>query len=215
MSAKPFVGQPGVPEALQRVFDTGEGFGFFDAQLRATVQALDLTDHQYLKLQGVNSFGAGGFLPAAVGAASIGTLQNPATSQKLLRVRRMIVGWSSAANQTILFGTLSGAIAPALANVTTLTPSPRDTRIVNVAGGSGQATGRVQLATTLGAPTTGEQLLILGSTVNGAPIIVPLDCTVSPGGWFYAVGLTANLGFAFSVAWDERQTVTSELNVPG
>jgi len=209
MKAPIFLQQPSIPELLQRAGDTrGEGFTYIEGVLRATALAWDLTDQQYAKLGQVNTFSVGGQTPAVAGTTSIATLQNPAGSGKIFRVRRLTL--STNAN-TYRWGVLSGALVPALANVVVRTPAARDSRILNIGGGSPVATALVQYATTLGAPAVGESV---GLAAGGVFTCDPL-CSVAPGGWFYAVIAAVFNSFEAGIVWDERPVVGTELGLPG
>lgn len=207
-----FGATPRVPEALQRSLDVdGEAFGLVANALQPVVVALNLLDHQYLKLAGINSFACGSSPPAVAGAASIATLRNPIGSGRIFAIRRIIVG-APGANMSVWWGVLSGAAVPAVLNPAVITPLIRDTRQLNAAGLAQTSAASVIYGTTLGSPGVGEATALIAGSASQQ---FALEQTVAPGGWFFVVAGTANTTFACSISWEERVAQTSELNLPG
>lgn len=210
--APAFVAQPAIAEALARVLDLdGPNFGFADPRLQATLQALDLTDHQYLRLASTYTFSCGGGVPAAIGTPSIATIQNPLGSKKVMRIRRLTISGLAAATSHF-WGTIANAAVPAILNSTQPVGMIRDTRVLNPALGTAATPAALRVyGTSLGAPTNGEVATV---GAGGAVFSVDPLCTIHPGGWFFVASAVVNTAFNCGLVWDERIATTSEINFP-
>lgn len=209
---RPLVGWPGLPELLQRGFDTsGDGFGFLDPTVFPVVQGLDLTDAQYLKLAGINSFAAGRSVPAFAAQFSTATITNPATSQKIIRVRRITFG-QAGATTAYFWGVLSGAVVPAILNSVVPAVGVKDGRIINNLGAAAAPAAQAVYGTTIAALNAGEALNVV---TPGAAVIDDVRCVLNPGSMFFLQIGVANSAFIASISWEERQSVTPELTLPG
>lgn len=209
-----FNGQPALSQGLKRATDLdGDGFGYLDPTIQASVTALDLADQQYNRLFDVFSYSGGRDVPAVVGQSGIFVLRNPAGSNKIMRVRNLTLNNPSALG-AIWWGTISLAsgISPALANTIAVTIGTRDTRLTNPVGGFSASAASLTVNSTAGALAIG-QLVTMPAAASSLYSIDPL-CTIVPNSYFYAFMGVANASFNASVAWDERLAGKQELNFP-
>jgi hypothetical protein len=206
---EPLVGQSGLTTGLQRVLDTsGDGFGYITPKLVGTIQALDLTDHQYLKPQSINSYCVGA-RPTVQAARFCGViLSNVAAGQKIVTIRRIVV---SAPGATMDIAAYVGAVAvPAIANPVVQAAAMRDSRQIDPTG----VAMATQCIVTDGNFAGAGQGGLIFQLVAGQVVALQMAMTIGPGGFFNIRGSVANQTFLYGIEWDERQAVTPEYTMP-
>lgn len=203
--------QPGLATTLGRVLGIqGDMPALVQRDMQASVNLVDLTDHQYLRnaLTGTYHSGDNGAFGGVAGTnwgAILLSQLGIGPLERLVRIRRIYLSRTSAVPATVQVAWAVGGIftaVPAIASATSPNIGSRDGR------DAPQPAMIYQVGTILTIPS-GPRITL---PVTGAgQLVIDLNLTIPSGGFFMMRALTTDQGIATGIEWDERLPTEQEM----